>query len=625
MKRHPLTSPTVLPWLALVIAVNGLFSACSPVNPTPAVAQHGALLPEFMADPFEPVNRGLWSVNHGILVGVMQPSGRVYRAVVPQLARRSINHFANNITYPTRLVNNMLQGRWSGAGDESLRFLCNTTVGVGGLFDVASKWDIQKSHADFGQTFVRWGWKPSTYVMLPLLGPSDETHAFGTAADKLSEPWNYEVPYSYASYGTSYNRLTDRTEDAVQFIHTEADPYVGVKNIWTYTSKDTAPNWQAPGAKDPSTLQTLNVALIAPKDPDFLQHGRVMSVRLPSTGRNMKFNYWLQKTHAPLIYISPGQGLHRESNVTLALAELIYQRGYSVVTTTGVFHPDFMENAATADLPAYPPVDCHDLLVEFTEFDRVLEKKHPGLFGKRALVGYSMGGFQALYLAAREKMADPGLLRFDRYVAIDTPVDLQYGFNSIDKCYNAPAAWPSANRQANVNNALHKVASLASSSPASAGIPPFNGIESKFLIGMSFRLTLRDTLFSSQIRHNMGVLKTPLSRWRRDAAYHEILQYTFNDYYLRFVIPYYKQRGVGLDDFTREVNLRTYQSSLSSNPNVRVMVNQDDFILHPQDVSWLRSTFGSSRLTVFPNGGHLGNLTSSPVQKSIIQSLDGLQ
>lgn len=625
MKRHPLTSPTVLPWLALVIAVNGLFCGCSPVNSTPVVAQHGVLLPEFMADPFEPVNRGLWSVNHGILVGVMQPSGRIYRAAMPPPARRSINHFANNIAYPTRLVNNMLQGRWSGAGDESLRFLCNTTAGVGGLLDVASQWNIPKSNADFGQTFVRWGWKPTTYVMLPLLGPSDETHAFGTAADELSEPWNYEAPYSYASYGTTYNRLTDQTEDAVQFIHTEADPYVGVKNIWSYTSKDTVPNWQAPGAKDPSTLQTLGVALISPKDPDFLQNGRVMSVRLPSTGRNMKFNYWLQKTNAPLIYISPGQGLHRESNVTLALAEMIYQRGYSVVTTTGVFHPDFMENASTADLPAYPPVDCHDLLVEFTEFDRVLEKKHPGLFGKRALVGYSMGGFQALYLAAREKKADPGLLHFDRYVAIDTPVDLQYGFNSIDKCYNAPAAWPSAERQANVNNALHKVASLASSPPASAGIPPFNSIESKFLIGMSFRLTLRDTLFSSQIRHNMGVLQTPLSRWRRDAAYHEILQYTFNDYYLRFVIPYYKQRGVELDDFTREVNLRTYQSSLSFNPNVRVIVNQDDFILHPQDVSWLRSTFDPSRLTVFPNGGHLGNLTSSPVQKSIIQSLGGLQ
>ena len=367
------------------------------------------------------------------------------------------------------------------------------------------------------------------------------------------------------------------------------------------------------------------MALIKPKDPEFLPRGRVMSVRMPATGRNMKFNYWLQKTNAPLVYISPGQGSHRESNITLALAEMIYQSGFSVVTTTGAFHPDFMENASTAELPAYPPVDCRDMLVEFTEFDRVLENKHPGLLGRRALVGLSMGGFQALHLAARETKAEPGLLRFDRYVAINTPVDLQHGFTSIDKCHSAPEAWPVAGRQANINNALHKVASLASLPAGSTGELPFNGIESKFLVGMSFRLTLRDTIFSSQIRHDMGVLQTPLSTWRRDPAYNEILQYTFNDYYLRFVIPYYKQRGIGLDDFTREMNLRTYQSSLRSNPKVRVMVNQDDFIHNARDVSWLRSTFGPSRLTVFPNGGHLGNLTSAPVQQKISGSLDGLK
>ncbi len=628
--KSPLPPPTTAPLsVALVTAVTGLLAACSPVKPASNIAaiapRNQVILPEFMADPFEPVNRGLWGLNHVILVGAMQPSGRVYRTIVPLSARRSINNFTRNITYPTRLVNNALQGRWSGAGDESLRFLCNTTAGVGGLFDVASKWNIPKSNADFGQTFVRWGWKPTTYVMLPVIGPSDDTHAIGTAADELSEPWNYASPYIYASSGTTYNRMTDETEDAVQSIHTEADPYVGVKNLWTYTSKDPTPDWQTTGARDPATLQTLGVALIGPKDPKFLQNGRVMSVRMPATGRNMKFNYWLQKTNAPLVYIAPGQGLHRESNTTLALAETIYQSGFSVVTTTGVFHPDFMENASTTDLPAYPPVDCKDMLVEFTEFDRALEAKHPGQLGKRALVGFSMGGFQALYLAARENYAEPGLLRFDRYVAIDTPVDLQHGFNSIDKCYSAPEAWPSAVRQANMNNALHKVALLASLPAGSSEELPFNGIESKFLIGMSFRLTLRDTLFSSQLRHNMGVLQTPLSRWRRDPAYNEILQYTFNDYYLHFVLPYYKQRGIIIDDFNREVNLRSYQASLRSAPKIRVIVNQDDFILSPRDVSWLKSTFDQSRLTVFPNGGHIGNLTSPPVQRKIIGSLDGLK
>ncbi len=577
-----------------------------------------------MADPLEPINRGIGNINGGILIGIMQPSGRVYRAIVPPPARRSINHFTRNITYPTRLVNNMLQGRWADASDESRRFLCNTTAGVGGFLDVATRWKMPKSNANFGQTLTHWGWKPDTYLMIPMLGPSDDCHAMGLALDKASEPWNYFFPYNLASYGSTYNRLSDQTEDAVQYIHTEADPYVGAKNIWTYISKDTSPDWQSHGAKDPGTLQTLGVALIKPKDPKFLQHGRTMSVRMSSTGRNMKLNYWLQKTNAPLVYISPGQGLHRESNVTLALAEMIFENGYSVVTTTGVFHPEFMKNAATVDLPAYPPNDCHDLLTEFTDFDRALEKKHPGLFGKRALVGFSMGGFQALYLAAREKQAAPDLLHFDRYVAINTPVDLQVGYKSIDHCYDATKAWPADKRQTLVNTAVHKVASLLNMPASSQATLPFNAIESKFLVGMSFKLTLRDTIFSSQMQHNMGVLQTPLSKWRRDPCYNEILQYSFDDYYHRFVLPYYMKAGVGAADFTREVNLRTYERNLRVNPKIRVLVNHNDFILNPKDISWLKSTLPSSRLTIFPNGGHLGNLTSPPFQQKIIRSLEGL-
>lgn len=600
-------------------------STTVPVAARTPVRHEDSTFPRFMADPLEPLNRGLWNVNHGILVGVMQPSAKVYRAVVPPPARRSINNFTRNITYPTRLVNNALQGRWSGAGDESLRFLCNTTAGVGGLFDVATKWGVPKSEADFGQTFVRWGWKPNTYLMLPVLGPSDEPHAIGLAADEASEPWNYATPYSYVSGGTTYNKLTDRTEAAVQYVHTEADPYVGVKNIWTYVSKDAQPDWNAPGPKDPGTLQTLGVTLIKPSDPKFLEQGRVMNVRMSSTGRHMKCDYWLQKTSAPLVYISPGQGLHRESDTTLALAEMIYQSGCSVVTTTGVFHPEFMENASTTDLPAYPPADCNDLLTEFTDFDRALEKKHPGRFGRRALVGFSMGGFQALHLAATDKHAAPDMIRFERYVAIDTPVDLRVGYKSIDTCYDAIEAWPAAERQAKVNNAIHKVAGLLAMPADSSATPPFNAIESKFLIGMSFKLTLRDTIFSSQVRHDRGILQTPLSKWRRDASYNEILQYSFDDYFVRFVLPYYKEKGVGPGDFAREVDLRSYQNRLASDARIRILVNRNDFILHPRDISWLETTFPKSRLTVFRDGGHLGNLTSPAVRQKILAALDGLK
>jgi phospholipid-binding lipoprotein MlaA len=610
-----------------------LLAACTPVSSTRQTVpqatggqQKTVVFPDTIADPLEPLNRGIWEVNRGILTGVLQPASRVYRTVVPTGVRKSINHFSHNITFPGRLINNVLQGRWQGAGDESVRFLANTTAGVGGFFDVASKWNIPKSEAGFSQTFHTWGWNPNNFIMLPFLGPSDDLNATGYVADRAASPWTFlDFPYALGSPAGTYNRLSDRTEAAAQFIKAEADPYVGTRYIWTYASKHGAPDWQTSGPKDPSTLQTLAVAMIQTKDPRFIEKGRQRSVLIPSTGRTMKYNLWLQQDHAPLAIVSPGLGSHRVSNAALSLAEALYDDGFSVVTIAGVFHPEFMENASTHALPAYPPNDCRDLHVFITEIDRALEKKFPGRFGKKALVGFSMGGFQALHLAATEKSTDPGLIRFDRYVSINNPVDLHYGDQVIDNLSNAANSWPADTRQARANNAVHKAANLFSLPPEKLAEPPFDASESKFLVGASFRLTLRDTIFSSQERNDMGVLTTPISRWNREAAYREIYGFTLRDYFLKFALPYYKQHGVTAADFKRENNLRTYTRALRSHGKTRVIVNSNDFLLSSGDVSWLRSTFGSSRLTVFPAGGHIGNLASPQMQRQVLEYVSGLK
>jgi len=620
-------------WFTPLTLASCLLAACAPVQPPRQTLPQAVgslrkpvVFPDIIADPLEPLNRGVWAVNRGILTGVMQPTSRVYRTLVPTKARKSINNFAHNVTYPGRLINNVLQGRWQGAGDESLRFLCNTTVGVGGFFDVASKWKIPKSEADFSQTFFTWGWKPNNFIMLPLLGPSDDQNVAGYIADRAASPWTYVDPaYSAGSAVTTYNQLSDRTEPTAQFIQSESDSYVGVKYIWTYGSKDESPDWQSTGPKDPATLQTLGVAMIQTKDPRFIEKGREMSVKLPSTGRKMKYSLWLQRGPAPLAFVSPGLGSHRLSNATLSLAEALYNDGFSVATITGIFHPEFMASAATQALPAYPPNDCRDLLVFMTEIDRSLESKYPGIIGKKAVVGFSMGGFQALHLAATEKSAAPGLLRFDRYVAIDTPVNLHYGDKVIDDFCNAPDAWPAATRQARANNAIHKATKMIGLPPEMLANPPFDATESKFLVGMSFRLTLRDTIYHSQRRQDMGVLTTPPSSWNREAAYKEIYNFSYRDYYHDFAAPYYKRLGVGEADFKRENNLRSYYKPLRSQKNARIIVNSNDFLLSSSDVSWLRSTFGSSRVTVFPAGGHIGNLASAPVQKQLLSYVADLK
>ena len=140
-----------------------------PTEPTPKTTPHEAsaeivVLPESVPDPIEPFNRIVYAFNKGLMTGVVKPTAKVYRLIVIKPVRTGIGNFGKNITFPGRLINNLLQGKWAGARDETYRFGCNTTVGVAGFIDVASKWKIPKSDADFGQTFGQWGWKPA---MLP--------------------------------------------------------------------------------------------------------------------------------------------------------------------------------------------------------------------------------------------------------------------------------------------------------------------------------------------------------------------------------------------------------------------------------------------------------------------------
>ena len=620
----------------------------SPTEPARNASLHesaGAevvVLPESVPDPLEPANRIIYAFNKGLMTGAVKPTAKVFRFIVVMPVRKGIDNFGKNITYPGRLINNLLQGRWAGARDETYRFGCNTTVGVAGFVDVASKWNIPKADADFGQTFGQWGWNPQFYVMLPIFGPSNERDTIGLAADTAANPLTYIAPYptrtpgyltyvspyTYISYGILYNDLTDTVDDYVRVAQSEMDAYSELQYAWTFVRKNRVADFEVKGKPDAASLETLETVFFTFKDPEFPGRGKTRSVLIPATGRKLKFTFWLQPKKAPVVYIVPGLGSHRLAASALALAELVYQHGFSAVCVSSTFNFEFMESASTAAVPAYMPVDVHDLHVALTEIDRRLEKLYPERLGPKALMGYSMGAFESLFMAATESTNQAPLIKFDRYVAINSPVCLLYGISKLDEYFQAPLAWPAAERATNIENTFLKVAALSKTSLTPQTSLPFSGIESKFLIGMTFRLILRDAIYSSQQRNNLGVLEHPIRKWRRVPLYQEILQYSYQDYLQKFLIPYYWTWGIELsapDVLANASSLRTYAAGLQANPNVRLIVNRDDFLLPDEDLAWLKTTFAEDQLTVFEQGGHLGNLSRPTVQKAILGALAGLQ
>jgi ABC-type transporter lipoprotein component MlaA/pimeloyl-ACP methyl ester carboxylesterase len=591
-------------------------------------------------DPLEPVNRVVWVFNKGVMAHVVKPTAKLYRFVVVKPMRTGISNFGRNISYPGRLINNLLQGKWGGARDETERFFFNTVGGLGGLIDVAGQAKLPKSDADFGQTFGQWGWEPRCYLMLPIFGPSNERDVVGFGADtaanpltyvapydfEASNPLTYFSPYSYYMGAMTYNDFSDSVEGALRFAETEMDPYSVVQYAWTFVRKGHVADFRVKGEQDEASLETLQSVFFTVRDERFPDLGKTRSVRIPGTGRKLQFTYWLQPKPAAVVYIVPGVGSHRLAGPALALAELVYSNGFSAVTVSSAYNYEFMERASTAAVPSYAPVDVKDLHVALTAIDQRLRGLYPGRITAKALMGYSMGGFHSLFIAGSSNEAS--LIKFDRYVAINAPARLMYAVSQLDEFFQAPLEWPSEERTKNMENTFLKVAGLSKTSLTPQGSLPFSAIESKFLVGVTFRLILRDVIFSSQRRNNQGVLEEPIKGLRREAVYREILNYSFKDYFDRFVTPYYRTRGVDLtqpETLTKGSDLRAYADGLRGNPDIRLIVNRNDILLAEEDLEWLKTTVGNERLTIFEKGGHLGNLAHPAVQKAIVRALEGLE
>jgi dienelactone hydrolase len=466
--------------------------------------------------------------------------------------------------------------------------------------------DLEGSQGNFNQTFRHWGWHADTYLVLPFLGPSDNVAAPARVMDVAADPATYVSGLEPVAYATRMHQLSEITAQAAGVMRTEPDSYNLVRQAWPFLARTTPPDWTTHGAPDVATLETLAAARYKTRDPLFEKRGVKHVVKLAHTGRNFPYKAWMQRRPAPLVFLSPGIGSHRTSGNVLVLAEAMHSMGFSVVTISGAFHPEFMQRASTAMMPGNPVRDRADLLATLTAIDASVQRKYRGRVTGRVLAGFSLGGFCALQLAATEAEHAPGSVKFDHFLAIQCPVDLRQAYRTLDDYYEVPATWAAADRARRIDNTFHKVAAMIQGQ-APAGAPPFDGDESKLLVGFSFRVVLRDTLYNIHERAPSQLVSTPASHWRREALYGELMGFSFDDYFNQWLAPEERKNGVSANGLLKNITLRSMQGSLRANDRVRVVCNRNDFLLTDGDMRWIDSTFGK-RVTWLPNGGHLGNL-----------------
>jgi phospholipid-binding lipoprotein MlaA len=190
-----------------------------------------------VSDPLESMNRVFFEVNDKLYFWILKPVNTAYTKVVPLDFRQCFGNFFDNIASPISVVNNLLQGKFAGAGIDLSRFLINSTAGILGFGDPALReFGIKPRPEDFGQTLGAWGLGEGPYLYLPLIGPLTVRDSVGLAGDTLTHPVTYcDITYldGVAYYTTDKVNLLSLHpglyEDMKRY---SLDPYISMRQVY---------------------------------------------------------------------------------------------------------------------------------------------------------------------------------------------------------------------------------------------------------------------------------------------------------------------------------------------------------------------------------------------------------
>jgi phospholipid-binding lipoprotein MlaA len=185
-------------------------------------------------DPWEGTNRRIDAFNTRVDDATLKPIAQGYDKVVPDFLQQGISNFSNNLRGPLHIVNNFLQGDGGEGFSETGRFLVNSTLGIGGLFDVASRLGFEEYSEDFGQTLAAWGVPPGPYVIVPFYGPSTVRDALALPLDFLADPLFYyeHDRIRYSIFGLRMIDLRARFLSVEKFVEDSYDPYLAIRESY---------------------------------------------------------------------------------------------------------------------------------------------------------------------------------------------------------------------------------------------------------------------------------------------------------------------------------------------------------------------------------------------------------
>lgn len=612
-------------------------------------------------DPIEPFNRAMYDTNEFILRWGYRPLGYVWGTIFPRCVITGFNNFTDNIGFTVRMFSCLFQAKFLGSAIELGRFGLNTTVGILGFFEVAEPhFGLERQDEDFGQVFACWGIGPGCYLFLPLYGPTNVRDGVGAIFDYALDPKSYfyggqaftgfnrlasgygDFDMLQRSYVDGYELLRDLSLQQ-RYIKVNDHKYVAAaEDVNTASGEDkelyasrfsNANMVKLDGYGNGSAAQDSMRHLwfgersetiwpyLSPWNSDFSRNGEVRSLELIDGRPDLDYKYYRAEDSGedtPLVIVLTGIGGHYSSAAATALAQMAHDCGYPAATFTNTLNAKFLMAATPDYYGGYTPQDAEELAFAVNRAIEDLIENKDIKPESVILVGYSLGALQSMFIA--ENYESLLSLPIKGVIAINPPVDPGYAVEKVDSMMKIAENWSAEEAQKRIADAV-----TLYSSPA--GIMAIDSIDAETAaaaVGVAFRQTLRDAIFTAQRYRGIPELRTPYEWGNRYPLYLEINQLDFNWYMNKVLLPGYRARynnpNLALEDLKARSTMRVIGDKLAADERIHVFHSRNDFLLSDNDSEFLENTFGE-RLIVFDRGGHLGALYLPVVQGYILELL----
>lgn len=602
-------------------------------------------------DKYENFNRKMFSFNIKVNKYIIKPANIVWASIMPKYAMERIKNCYTNIEYPKRMVSCLLQKDFKSTGKETSRFLINSTIGLGGMFDPAkNKFKIKPTNEDMEQVFSNYNTKKGPFLVLPFAPPNNVRGYVGKIFDYGLNPSTYfmgVVPI-IAKAGFEANR-TSYSQALIKNIEERfADPYDATKKLYGIDNyiKNTNLDTKEVSAKivDAQTIEnenkielktSMNSDMVfkdyAPQSPtvdsmrtslfeipnsdksiwnelsiwnrSFNKKIKTSEVNIDSKRENYKFRYILQKNKkAPIAIVYPSIGEGAFSHHPIVFAKIFYDAGYSIIIQGSSFNWEFIKSAPKDYRPGLPYRDAqYTRIVTSKILKNLKDKEKIEPYGK-IIVGTSYGSLIALFVAAQEEKENT--LNISKYISICPPIDLFYALNKLDS-YSAKCNQSSPELQKRTAIVADKLRELYKVNTSVSEFQAFALTEEEGVIATNFimRQKLSDVIFTLE----------EVSKNKKTHIYKQINDMNFNDYINKYVV---KNITKPVNELNYEMSMYSIEKFLTNNAKYKIYAAIDDYYTNEEQLNWLKKT-GSNKVVLLQNGSHLGFLYRKEFQDAL--------